>query len=540
MFELGQKWRIYWLFKSADVTRKINGLFFYLRKIPFIGKGISVSIYRNYEIKKILFVIMTFFGVLMKFAVKFLWVGINLAVISLLSNLLNLQGEVVESGLALWLLTVPLLVGAFDGFGERLSQQDADFIANFQVSNRYFVQSRMLVETIYDGLCSLPAMLFFGAVVGRPLLVPLVSLFCYLASLFLFYYLGRLISLFSKRLRMACSCLGYLLIVGLIGFVFWQDGFSQLFQWCFSWQGLIISFLAMCVSSWLLFNYQGEERYSYWLIERSAGQLEAMATAKKNSNAYLGEGLKMQKDLKLVTGEQSHLTGNQYLNSLLFSRYRPTLTRQLKWRLLGITAVSLVIVGISLLKSFPLMSEKEVISLLPAFFFVMYFLTFGKKVVQMVFINCDSSMLFYPFYREPKTILQGFYYRFWKTFYYNGILSLAMFLAIFLINSVNGFFLSLSFFGILGFLLLSLSLLFSFHELFIYYILQPFSSDLEVINPVYKVVAGVLYGVAYLNMQLRSMGASYVILVSILSLIYVAVGLLIVWRVAPKTFRFKG
>lgn len=540
MTDLSQKWRIYWLFKSAGVTRKINGLFFYLRKVPLIGKQISVSIYRNYEIKKILFVIMTCSGVLMKLIMKFLWVGINLAVISFSSSLLNLQGEVVESGLVLWLLTVPLVVGALNGLGERLSQQDADFIANFQVSNKYFVHSRMLVETIYDGGCYLPAMLFFGAVVGHPLLVPLVSLCCYWAGLFLFFYLGRLISLFSKGLRIAWSCLGYLLIVGLIALVFWQDSFSQLFQWWFSWQGLIMSFLVMCLSSLLLFNYQGEERYSYWLIERSVGQLEAIATAKKSNNSYLGEGLKMQKDLKLVEGQQTHLSGNHYLNSLLFSRYKPTLTRQLKWRLLGIVAVGLAVVGISLLTDFPQLSEKEAIGFLPALFFVMYFVTFGKKVVQMVFINCDSSMLFYPFYREPKTILQGFYYRFWKTFYYNGILSVAMFLMIFVINSVNDFFLSLSFFGILVFLLLSLSLLFSFHELFVYYILQPFSSDLEVINPLYKVVAGIFYWIAYLNMQLHSMGGLYVIFVSTISLFYVAVGLLIIRRWAPKTFRFKG
>lgn len=540
MTDFRQKWRIYWLFKSAGITRKINGLFFYLRKIPLIGKRISVSIYRNYEVKKLLFVLATLMGVLMKITMKFLWVGICVGSFSFLASILKIQGDVVENGLVLWLLTVPLLVGALDGFGERLSQQDADFIANFQVSNKFFVHSRMLVETIHDGLSYLPAMLVFGLVVGKPLLVPLVTIFCYLGGLFLFYYLGRQISKLANPMRLLVNGLGYLLILGLIGLIFWQDAFSLLFQWGFSWLGVLLSLIVMLISSWLLFTYRGEERYSYWLIERSVGQLEAMATAKKGTNSYLGEGLKMQKDLKLVEGEVTHLTGNHYLNSLLFSRYRPTLTRQLKWRLLGIVGVGLVSVAISLFANLPKLSEKVAIGFLPALFFVMYFVTFGKKVVQMVFINCDSSMLFYPFYREPKTILQGFYYRFWKTFYYNGIVSLALFLMIILFNWANGFFLSLMFFGILGFLLLSLSFLFSFHELFVYYMLQPFSSDLEVVNPVYKVVSGLLYWVAYMNMQVHSTGPFYVILVSILSLLYVAVGLLIVWQVAPKTFRFKG
>lgn len=50
-------------------------------------------------------------------------------------------------------------------------------------------------------------------------------------------------------------------------------------------------------------------------------------------------------------------------------------------------------------------------------------------------------------------------------------------------------------------LLISLTALFSFHDLFIYYILQPFTKDMEVINPVYKFLSGALYWVAYLNIK---------------------------------------
>nr|WP_313095616.1 hypothetical protein [Streptococcus parasuis] len=55
---------------------------------------------------------------------------------------------------------------------------------------------------------------------------------------------------------------------------------------------------------------------------------------------------------------------------------------------------------------------------------------------------------------------------------------------------------SYSFKSALFLLLISLTALFSFHDLFIYYILQPFTKDMEVINPVYKFLSGALYWVA--------------------------------------------
>ncbi len=216
------------------------------------------------------------------------------------------------------------------------------------------------------------------------------------------------------------------------------------------------------------------------------------------------------------------------------------INKQLKQRLIGIFAGAAVVIVLLQFVSNKVLEEKVVINLLPILFFAMYILTFGKKVVQLVFINCDSSMLYYPFYRERETILQGFMYRFWQTFRLNGILSLALFLAFFALNIFNGFFLSASFFLVLGFLLISLSFLFSFHELFIYYILQPFTSDLDVINPVYKFISTGLYWVAYMNLQVRASGFTYVLGLATVSLIYVAIGLVVIFMYAPKTFRFKG
>ena len=98
---------------------------------------------------------------------------------------------------------------------------------------------------------------------------------------------------------------------------------------------------------------------------------------------------------------------------------------------------------------------------------------------------------------------------------------------------------SYSFKSALFLFLISLTALFSFHDLFIYYILQPFTKDMEVINPVYKFLSGALYWVAYLNSKLDLGSHLYILLISLAMIAYVSIGYWILLKKAPQTFRLK-
>ena len=98
---------------------------------------------------------------------------------------------------------------------------------------------------------------------------------------------------------------------------------------------------------------------------------------------------------------------------------------------------------------------------------------------------------------------------------------------------------SYSFKSALFLLLISLTALFSFHDLFIYYILQPFTKDMEVINPVYKFLSWALYWVAYLNSKLDLGSHLYILLISLAMIAYVSIGYWILLKKAPQTFRLK-
>ncbi|HFI0000515.1 TPA: hypothetical protein ACGOTE_001393 [Streptococcus suis] len=98
---------------------------------------------------------------------------------------------------------------------------------------------------------------------------------------------------------------------------------------------------------------------------------------------------------------------------------------------------------------------------------------------------------------------------------------------------------SYSFKSALFLFLISLTALFSFHDLFIYYILQPFTKDMEVINPVYKFLSGALYWVAYLNIKLDLGSHLYILLISLAMIAYVSIGYWILLKKAPQTFHLK-
>ena len=82
-------------------------------------------------------------------------------------------------------------------------------------------------------------------------------------------------------------------------------------------------------------------------------------------------------------------------------------------------------------------------------------------------------------------------------------------------------------------------LFFSFHDLFIYYLLQPFTDDMAVVSPLYRFLSFGMYWVAWLFTQIHFYGYGYAILIGTVTLLYVGIGTAVIYRVAPKTFRIR-
>ncbi|HFR3406476.1 TPA: hypothetical protein ACHU7N_001775 [Streptococcus suis] len=491
--------RYFWYREKYALHRSVNGFFYYLRKLPLVGKSIPESIFKSYSFKSGLFLVLLILSIPSRFLVKGIWLTIYSCIaafwIKLLSNnqldFWQIPSDTWLLGFSMWMVFVGYTYRFGKGFEPFIAKPEREFMRNFGLSQSSFLQSQLFVEPIITSLSYLPALLIFSSLSGNWLYLPL-GLLTIPTGVFTGQTLNR--ALFNRGiLARRNSWQSWVILdtglAAIASLIFFRNHLSPIF---------LLSMLACQVLLiWFGYRYLKQQTnhldYLYYCMDQSL-QMDKKIFEMTKGNEYTRQGLQMQAKLNAETGtDLSHLSGMTYLNALLFDRYRSILTKKLHFRLGCLLAIVLFIEGIRWFSEEDIeISNANYIEGLPFAFMVMYAASMGKAVAQMVFVNCDISMLHYPFYRESKTIIAGFHYRFLQTVKLNAAFSGSLLLALIIFTRAQ---LPIESYLLTALLLLSLTALFSFHDLFIYYILQPFTKDMEVVNPVYKFLSGALYWV---------------------------------------------
>lgn len=540
-----------WQFFNYKLIKTLNGFLYFLRKLPSIKKWISERVYSAYDSKNVLGIFLTVLKVSTSFFIKIvIFVAVALLQIFLMnffkgSQSANLFSQINQPMLAqsafLWFVFVVLILGFYNHFSVTLNKTAIDFYTEFGLSRHRFILGQKFIE-LFKNTCFYFLAGFLYSLIAGNLSLALILPLSYLAGNFWLFIFCRWLYMFnhSKATRRWIGGIATGLFLMLLFSLYYFGLMAPLTKLYTSWLSLPIWLVLAFWGMKAAWTYPKQTAFIDKIIIQSLSFYDALTTQKPEQDQYIGQGLKMQKQLQVNKDQQvDKLVGTEYLNALLFSRYRQVFNKKIRYLSIGFTLLVISLIGLRLANIRGYISETETIQLLPLLFILMYFLSFGKQVVQMLFVNCDSSMLYYPFYREQRTILSGFVYRLRQIFKYNSLVVLGIFLLFLLLQILNDFYLSWQFFGTLLLLLVALSFLFSFHELFIYYLLQPFTVDMTVKNPLYKVITWIFYFFAYMNTYVKFTGFFYVICVSILSILYVAIGLLIIYHKAPKTFKIK-
>ena len=532
----------FWYQEKYNLHRTVNGFFYYLRKLPLVGKSIPESIFKSYSFKSGLFLVLHILSIPSRFLVKGIWLTIYSCIaafwIKLLSNnqldFWQIPSDTWLLGFSMWMVFVGYAFRFGKGFEPFIAKSKREFMRNFGLSQSSFLQSQLFIEPIITSLSYLPALLIFSSLSGNWLYLPL-GLLTIPAGSFTGQALNRWF--FNRRILSGRNSWQSWVILGtslaaIASLILLRNHLSPIF--------LLPVLACQVLLIWFGYGYLKQQTnhldYLYYCMDQSL-QMDKKIFEMTKGNEYTRQGLQMQAKLSMETGKDlTYLSGMTYLNALLFDRYKKVLYKKVRnW------VLSLVVILVALeafryyLEPFEL-TEAVLLQCLPFSFMIMYIASSGKVVAQMVFVNCDISMLHYPFYREAKTIIAGFNYRFWQICKLNLIFACSLFLTIMVLGR---FAFSMETILLTALLLISLTALFSFHDLFIYYILQPFTKDMEVINPVYKFLSGALYWVAYLNIKLDLGSHLYVLLISLAMIAYVSIGYWILLKKAPQTFRLK-
>lgn len=135
---------------------------------------------------------------------------------------------------------------------------------------------------------------------------------------------------------------------------------------------------------------------------------------------------------------------------------------------------------------------------LPMMLLLMYFINRGNTVTQVLFFNCDSSMLSYRFYRQPRVILGIFTARLKSLTAINLLPTAVIALGLPLLLLCSGGTDTPTDYLVLPLAILAMSVFFSVHYLVLYYLLQPYTAGLENTSFGYRLITGLTYFVCYM------------------------------------------
>ena len=253
-------------------------------------------------------------------------------------------------------------------------------------------------------------------------------------------------------------------------------------------------------------------------------------------NAQISTNLKQISVDTSITSEKS---GFQYFHDLFVKRHSKILLKSAKKTTTGIFIIGLIlIVLLYIFPEFKSGANKIILNYLPFVLFLMYFINTGKSVTNAMFMNCDHSMLSYRFFRQPQTLLSLFRERLKTLILLNLLPALTLSLMISLILFVSGG-ASLITYAVIFFSILSMSIFFSVHNLVLYYLLQPYNIGMEMKSASFTIASLITYWVCYYISDIEVSSLTFGIIMIAFAIIYSLISLILVYKLAPKTFRLR-
>ena len=247
-----------------------------------------------------------------------------------------------------------------------------------------------------------------------------------------------------------------------------------------------------------------------------------------------------EKYISADTSITSDRKGFEYLNELFIKRHKNILWSASKM----ITYVCLVLIAGAIIASYVFPEFREVtnhliLNWLPYFVFIMYIINRGTGFTQALFVNCDHSLLTYPFYKQPGMILKLFAIRLREIMKINALPALVIGTGLSLLLFITGGTDNVLNYAVIIVSILCMSAFFSVHYLTIYYLMQPYNAATEIKNGMYQVVRVATYVVCYYMIKVRMPTIIFGTLTIVFCILYCMIACILVYRFAPKTFRLR-
>ncbi|MCI8466114.1 MAG: hypothetical protein HFI63_09720 [Lachnospiraceae bacterium] len=268
-------------------------------------------------------------------------------------------------------------------------------------------------------------------------------------------------------------------------------------------------------------------------IPLSGIQVDGKVTAK----------IQQEQSLKNISADQtitSNRKGFEYLNELFIKRHRKIL-----WRSARRLALLATVLTAGCLAAFRFIPELrtgvngKLMTSLPYFVIVMYFINRGTGFTSALFINCDHSLLTYSFYKQPKFILKLFQIRLREIIKVNLLPAAVIGMGLVILLYASGGTKTPLDYAVLLVSIICMSIFFSVHYLTLYYLLQPYNAGTEIKSGTYQVILTLTYLASYVMIYLKLPILLFGIMTIVFCILYSIGASILVYRFAPKTFRIR-
>lgn len=513
---------------SLKNTYRVNGILFSLKQIPLVKKLLPASLYRVRGLKLFANVLSVVWEILSVFLGKFLYFCTMVCGIPLLYQ--KLPADQVFLHILLFLT----VIGGFMNtnlFNPTKDKYYATILMRMDAKKYTLVNYTYAMIKVVIGF--LPFTILFGRGSKLPLWLCLLLPFSIagvkltIAAASLWDYEKRGLAYNENRLTKWLWSWAAVLLGAAYGFPAFGFALPDAIS--------ILVFLAFLplggVSIWKIATFRDYRAINQELLAGLTNQMDDAAAIVKKAN---------EKRISADTSITSSRKGFEYLNELFIKRHKKILWNSTK----KISYVcGMLVIGIQLFiylkpEVKPNLNEM-ILTWLPYFLFIMYAINRGTNFTQALFLNCDHSLLTYSFFKQPDFVLKLFRIRLREIMKINAVPALVIGGGLALTLYTSGGTDDPLNYVILVISILCMSLFFSVHYLTIYYLLQPYNAGTEMKSGTYRIVLSATYLICFFMMQQRMPILIFGIMTIVFCVVYCIVASVLVYRLAPKTFKIR-
>lgn len=533
------------LIERIKITKIFNGMVYGIRKIPLIGKRLGDKYY-FYDLKEIVNTFVPIFSIIWQFIKSILTFGfaiiISRTMLKFLFEIsdkspLFFRGNFDLSLGAVLLTCIPFVFYITNMITSSMLTDNGNVFSDLSKNFNFFPN-----DLAHIFLYLQPFLIFIGRTLGFVIFGKIFAninpIYTFAFSLGLYFYNINMTcfwtKIYEKREKSFFEDRPFLqiililiidLLISLLVLIIKLD-FKIL-----SLGFLLINFILFPFTVKYFKNFKGYDK----IIEKTINVYKIAVKDAKD----IQDGVVKIENKDINKKEKIKGQGFVYLNKIFFKRHKkhllkPTLIKSGIFLILGI--------GGFLFASSLTIKAKEIYKILIFIIPIISYILFKQDIILMAFYkNCDSSLLYYNFYREDKNLLKMFWLRLNSIFKLMLIPMGAMFtiyigFAIkFLIKTDLNLLLPI-------FYILLNAIFFTVLPLFQYYIIQPFDKEGKQKSVVLVLMNMFLYYIFIFGLPALATKIGeikFMLIISIFMVAFVGLASFLIYKFAPKTFKIK-